>query len=99
MRVWFGNVPIADHVAEQALAKRYVATMRRRFDGLRVTIEPLRPHDPSTNYWPTSRPYGRSYACPVPAAGGGGASIPCVGASPAVPTFRQQSPPHDRRSR
>lgn len=41
VRVWFGDVPICDHVAVSELAARYEVAMRRRFAGLRVTNEPL----------------------------------------------------------
>jgi hypothetical protein len=41
VRVWFGDHPIAEYVAEQALAKRFETAMRKRFWGLRVTNEPM----------------------------------------------------------
>jgi hypothetical protein len=43
VRVWFGLYPIADYIGEQRSADRYEAAMRRRFPGLDVTNEPLRP--------------------------------------------------------
>lgn len=39
VRVWFGNHPIADYIAEVPLAARYEQAMRRRFAGLKVTNE------------------------------------------------------------
>lgn len=41
VRVWFGTHPIADQVAEQALAARFEVAMRRRFGGLRITNDPV----------------------------------------------------------
>jgi hypothetical protein len=43
VRVWFGEHVIARYVAESALAERYEHAMRRRFAGLRVTNDPVRP--------------------------------------------------------
>jgi hypothetical protein len=43
VRVWFGELVIADYRAEPALAARYEAAMSRRFRSLRVTNEPIRP--------------------------------------------------------
>lgn len=39
VRLWFGPHEIADYVAEAALARRYAASIRRRFPGLDVTVE------------------------------------------------------------
>ncbi|WP_427888503.1 hypothetical protein ACQHIV_34825 [Kribbella sp. GL6] len=39
VRVWFGEHAIADYTAEPELALRYADAMRRRFLGLRVTID------------------------------------------------------------
>ncbi|GAB3838524.1 hypothetical protein GCM10028799_79310 [Kribbella italica] len=47
VRVWFGDHPIADHVAEAPAAERYAAAMTRRFAGLRVTCVPV-PDRPSS---------------------------------------------------
>lgn len=41
VRVWFGSHPIADQIAEQTLAARFEAGMRRRFGGLRITNDPV----------------------------------------------------------
>ncbi|MFC0624273.1 hypothetical protein [Kribbella deserti] len=41
VRVWFGDHPIADHVAEPLQAARYEAAMRRRFACCRVTNDPV----------------------------------------------------------
>lgn len=43
MRVWFGAHVIASYVAEDEVAERYAVAMQRRFAGLKVTIEPVRP--------------------------------------------------------
>jgi hypothetical protein len=43
--VWFGSHVIANYCAEPELAERYAAAMDRRFAGLMVTNEPLRPPD------------------------------------------------------
>lgn len=40
VRVWFGDHPIADHVAEPLQAERYEEAMRRRFACCRVTNDP-----------------------------------------------------------
>ena len=42
VRVWFGDHPIADHVADAVQAARYEEAMRRRFASLRVTNEPVK---------------------------------------------------------
>ena len=39
VRVWFGRHVICTHTADREHARRYVAMMRRRFAGLRVTTE------------------------------------------------------------
>jgi hypothetical protein len=39
VRVWFGEHRIADYSADSALAARYADAMRRRFTGLRVTVD------------------------------------------------------------
>jgi len=41
VRVWFGEIPIADYSADLAKAVEYADAMKRRFAGLRVTNEPL----------------------------------------------------------
>lgn len=41
VRVWFGHQVIADYRATCDLAQRYAAAMRRRFAGLRITIDPV----------------------------------------------------------
>jgi hypothetical protein len=41
VRVWFGEHVIADYSGEPALVVRYANAMRRRFAGLRVTIDPV----------------------------------------------------------
>lgn len=40
VRAWFDKTPIADYLAERALAERYAAATERRF-GLPVTIDPV----------------------------------------------------------
>lgn len=40
IRVWFGDHVIADYRAAPELAERYVAAMKDRFAGLRITNEP-----------------------------------------------------------
>lgn len=39
VRVWFGQHVIADYCADPRLAERYAAAMRRRFYGLRITVD------------------------------------------------------------
>ncbi|GAA3084070.1 hypothetical protein JOF29_004408 [Kribbella aluminosa] len=48
VRVWFGEHVIAQYSAEEALADRYAAAMRRRFACLKVTTDPIvaAPADP-----------------------------------------------------
>jgi len=41
VRVWFGQHLIADHLADHEQASLYAQAMRRRFAGLRVTVDPL----------------------------------------------------------
>ena len=43
VRVWFGQYLIGDYIGEPAYANRYEAAMRRRFPGLDITNDPLRP--------------------------------------------------------
>jgi hypothetical protein len=40
VRVWFGDHVIADYRAAPELAERYVAAMKDRFAGLRITDDP-----------------------------------------------------------
>lgn len=40
VQVWFGNHVVCEYRADSAAAARYADAMRRRFAGLRVTIEP-----------------------------------------------------------
>ncbi|HEY3514517.1 MAG TPA: hypothetical protein VGL36_35385 [Kribbella sp.] len=42
VRVWFGEVAIADYIAEPALAQRYAEAMDRRFN-LPITNDPVPP--------------------------------------------------------
>jgi hypothetical protein len=39
VRVWFGQHVIADYTATAGLAERYAEAMRRRFIGLRITVD------------------------------------------------------------
>jgi hypothetical protein len=39
VRVWFGDYPIADYSADRSVAEHYAEAMRRRFYGLRVTVD------------------------------------------------------------
>jgi hypothetical protein len=41
VRIWLGDLLIAEYVAESERAARYRRVMAPRFSGLRITIEPL----------------------------------------------------------
>lgn len=45
VRVWFGQHIVAQYCAEPDMAERYAHAMARRFAGLRVTNEPIKPAD------------------------------------------------------
>jgi hypothetical protein len=55
VRVWFGNYQIGDYIGEPAYANRYEAAMRRRFPGLDITNDPLRPCMPAQSALPGGR--------------------------------------------
>jgi hypothetical protein len=52
VQVWFGETVIASYKAEPADAERYAEAMDRRFAGLRITNEALRPL-PAEILWTT----------------------------------------------
>jgi hypothetical protein len=60
VRIWLGDLLIAEYVAERDRASRYQRVMTPKFTGLRITIEPLAtgPRDgaaaelPSEQLWP-----------------------------------------------
>jgi hypothetical protein len=41
VRLWFGEYTIADYSGEPEMAARYADAMRRRFPGLRITMDPI----------------------------------------------------------
>lgn len=65
VRVWFGEHAIADYIADADKAADYEAGMRQRFQGLRVTNDPLQPGDdaagarelPSKRLWKVVPPH------------------------------------------
>jgi hypothetical protein len=40
VRIWLGDLLIAEYVAERERASRYQRVMSPRFTGLRITVEP-----------------------------------------------------------
>lgn len=46
VRVWFGSHVVNEYGASQAQAEEYAEAMRRRFRGLRVTVDPPPPAVP-----------------------------------------------------
>ena len=43
VRIWLGELLVAEYVADREHAARYRRVMAPRFTGLRITIEPLPP--------------------------------------------------------
>lgn len=41
VRIWLGDLLVAEYVAERERATRYRRVMAPRFTGLRITVEPL----------------------------------------------------------
>lgn len=61
VRVWFGDHKIAEYAAEPVTAQRYAEAMKRRFAGLRVTIDP-----PSVQASARPAPVAAELRAPVP---------------------------------
>lgn len=55
VRVWFGQHPIADYIAEPELAERYAEAMGRRFAGLKVTTDVVPVTAPPSQPLPSER--------------------------------------------
>lgn len=47
VRVWYGSYVVADYRADPLTTQRYMAAMRRRLAGLRITDDPLAASDKS----------------------------------------------------